>query len=165
MENWKWIAGYEGKYKVSDAGRVLSFANTSKSHLLSNHRLNKDGYIHVSLRKNNIATEYLLNRIVAQTFIGNPPVGKDTVNHINGIKTDNRIENLEWASRSEQMYHAYKHHLKIPVKPKDILLFSEKQKEYIKSRYVPYKHGRSINYFAKKFNVCHAVIEEIISEK
>lgn len=111
MEKWKWVHGFEGKYEISDLGRIRSYA-TGKIKYLSSKRLTKDGYIHISLRKNMKAYEYRLNRLVAETFIGKPPKDKNTVNHINGIKTDNRACNLEWASMSEQMYHAYSHKLK-----------------------------------------------------
>lgn len=164
MEKWKWVPSYEGKYQVSNIGRVESFAKSSKGHFLSQTRFNKDGYIHVRLAKNGAVKEFLLNRLVAQLFIGPAPKGHETVNHINGIKTDNHVENLEWASRSEQMYHAYKHGLKLPVKDKAIKSFSQADKAYIKSHFMKYKHGKSINYFAHKFNVCHSVIEEILAE-
>lgn len=163
MAKWAWIKGYEGKYKISDSGRVVSYA-TGKPYELSRNRLNADGYIHLSLRKDNKAHEYLLNRLVALTFIGNPLHEDDTVNHINGIKTDNRVANLEWATRSEQMYHAYRMKLKKPVKEKEILRFTDEQKKYICNNYKPYKHGFSINAFAKKFNVCHGTIEQILIE-
>ena len=163
MESWKWIDGYDGKYEVSSYGRVRSYA-TGKPKMLSLNRLNADGYIHISLRKNGQAKELLLNRIVASAFLPKPTSGRNTVNHINGIKTDNRVENLEWASRSEQMLHAYKNKLKKPVKEKGIFSFNDAQKEWICKNYRPYKSGFSINSFAKQFHVHHSVIEEILIE-
>lgn len=165
MEQWRWVPGYEGMYEVSDAGHARSYMLEKRGRFLSRKRLNKDGYIHVSFRKNGKVKEFLLNRLVAELFIGSAPEGKDTVNHINGVKTDNHVINLEWASRSEQMYHAYKHKLKRPVKQKSILAFSEEEKAYIRNNYQKYKHGHSVHYFAKQFGVHHTVIEEILAGK
>lgn len=164
MEKWKWVPGYEGKYEVSNSGRVRSYAVKKSGTIISSNRLNADGYIHVSFRKDGIAKDFLLNRLVAKLFIGPAPKGKDTVNHINGVKTDNHVINLEWASRSDQMYHAYSHNLKKPVKPKSILSFTKEEKEYITKNFQKYKHGHSVNYFANKFGVHHSVIEEILAE-
>lgn len=166
MEHWKWVKGYEGKYEVSDLGRIRSYV-TGKARYLSAKRLTRDGYIHVSLRKNHKGREFRLNRLVAETFIGEPPKGKDTVNHINGIKTDNRAVNLEWTSMSDQMYHAYSHKLKKPrrSKRKTVDEFTPEEKEYIRKSYKPYKPGHSIHYFALKYNVHHTVIEEILGRK
>ncbi|MCG4280847.1 NUMOD4 motif-containing HNH endonuclease [Lacticaseibacillus saniviri] len=165
MEKWKWVPGYEGKYEVSDAGRVKSYAVKKDGYLLSNKRLNADGYIHVRFGGGGKPKEFLLNRLVAELFIGPAPEGKDTVNHINGVKTDNRVENLEWASRSDQMYHAYKLKLKKPVKEKSINRFTDEQKAYIRDNYQRFKHGHSVHHFATLYGVAHGVIEEILAEK
>lgn len=166
MEHWKWIKGFEGKYEVSDLGRVRSYA-TGKRVYLSVNRLTHDGYAHIALRKNGKAYEFRLNRIVAETFISQPPKDKNTVNHINGIKTDNRVVNLEWASRSEQMYHAYRHHLKLPRKGKSRTFsdFSLEEKQDIWSNYQPYKEGHSKRYFCIKYNTYPSVIDKILAEK
>lgn len=69
--------------------------------------LQRDGYLLVLLYKNNTRFMKLVHRLVAEVFIPNPK-NKPQVNHKNGIKTDNRVENLEWVSRSENIQHAYK---------------------------------------------------------
>ncbi|AAC41637.1 hypothetical protein [Lactobacillus phage LL-H] len=166
MEHWKWIDGFEGKYEVSDLGRVRSYA-TGKCAYLSVNRLTRDGYSHIALRKNGKAYEFRLNRLVAAAFIGQPSKEKNTVNHINGIKTDNRAVNLEWASRSEQMYHAYQHHLKLPRKGKRRTFddFSFEEKQDIWNNYQPYKKGHSKRYFCIKYNTHYSVIDKILAEK
>ncbi len=71
------------------------------------YSLNRDGYPHVSICHNGKRKSEKIHRIVAELFIPNPDK-KPCVNHINGDKTDNRVENLEWVTYSENNLHAYK---------------------------------------------------------
>lgn len=108
MEIFKDIKGFEGKYQVSNMGNVksLNFNHTQKEKLLSTKGLRK-GYPVVSLgNKGNFS----VHRLVAEAFVKRPK-GKDQVNHINGVKTDNRSSNLEWVTGSENMQHALKSNL------------------------------------------------------
>lgn len=101
MEVWKQIApGYE----VSTLGRVRSCWNGVTRILSPN--LTGHGYLNVSININGKSFFRRVHRLVAQAFISNPE-GKREINHINGIKTDNRVENLEWCTRSENMLHAF----------------------------------------------------------
>ena len=97
-EEWKSIAGYEGLYEVSSLGRVrsLKFGKTKVLKPLDNGC----GYLYVNLYKNREVKKFKVHRLVAQTFIPNP-LGKPQVNHNNEIKTDNRVENLEWMTAKE----------------------------------------------------------------
>jgi hypothetical protein len=105
-EIWKTIENYEGLYQVSNLGRVKSLPrNTTRGKILAN-RIDKKGYHYVSLSKNGKEKPYSIHRLVALSFIENPE-GKITVNHKNGIKADNNLLNLEWATRSENQIHAY----------------------------------------------------------
>lgn len=107
-EVWKDIKGYEGKYQVSNLGRIKSFDfdKFHKGRILKPSYCTS-GYLKVHLRKNKKSKQFMIHRIVASEFIDNAE-NKKTVNHINGIKTDNRVENLEWCSYSENLKHAYK---------------------------------------------------------
>ena len=102
-EIWKPIPGAEG-YEVSNLGNVR---NANKTTHLALSILN--GYYKVCLGKYGT---YLVHRLVAQTFIPNPK-DKPQVNHINGNKRDNRAENLEWVTASENTQHAVKTGLKV----------------------------------------------------
>lgn len=114
-EVWVDIKGYEGKYFVSNLGRCRS-----KYRILTPKPLNT-GYKVVSLsNKHNKTKNFLLHRLVAITFIPNPK-NKTEVNHKNGIKTDNRVENLEWVTHAENMKHAYKNKLIDNERPVEML--------------------------------------------
>jgi len=110
MENtevWKPIAGYEGLYEVSNFGNVksLSYHRTKVERIL---RLSTAaGYPLIHLYKCGKSTAIKIHRLVATAFIPNPD-SKPTVNHINGIKTDNRVQNLEWATYSENLKEAHR---------------------------------------------------------
>ena len=123
-EIWKPISGYEGVYEVSNLGRVRScdrivVCNDGRKYkrkgkvLRQSYDANK--YYKVALCKNGKQKNFSVHRLVAQAFIPNPE-NKLTVNHKNGDKLDNRVENLEWATREENMQHAYDNGLKKSIK-------------------------------------------------
>lgn len=123
MEIWKDIKGFEGLYQVSNEGRVKSlicnhfgrFKNESGKRILSQTKC-REGYMRVVLVKDGKNYNRCVHRLVLISFCGydaNPD--KKQVNHINGKKNDNRLENLEWVTQSENMKHAYKTGLEKPV--------------------------------------------------
>lgn len=95
-EEWRTIAAKEG-YLVSLFGRVK---NGKTGHILT-PSCNKKGYALVHI----YPKCYQVHRLVASSFLPNP-LGKTQVNHKNGIKNNNRVENLEWASQSDNIRHA-----------------------------------------------------------
>lgn len=112
-EIWKDIEGYEGLYQVSNLGRVkrIMFINnrTSKTinKILSNGKLDKNQYIQLKLSKDNNKKDIYLHRLVAQAFIPNPNHYSD-INHIDGNKCNNRVDNLEWCTHKVNIQHAHK---------------------------------------------------------
>lgn len=107
MEIWKDIEGYGGKYQISSTGKVRSFTRWKNGDELKLH-ITTTGYYYVHLvgkGRNDIARK-MIHRIVAETFIPNPNDLAE-VNHIDGDKLNNCIENLEWVSREQNIQHAY----------------------------------------------------------
>ena len=109
IEVWKDIEGYEGLYQVSNLGRVRGLDrmvfNKRGSKTIVNGRILKQktdryGYKCVCLSKDSKSKHFAVHRLVAQAFIPNPE-NKPTVNHINEIKDDNRVDNLEWMTVAE----------------------------------------------------------------
>ena len=117
-EEWRDIDGLRGLYQVSSRGRVRSLDTVHvknirhkqvncfyKSRILKANRT-RNGYLLVMLGNHTVGKQnYLVHRLVAEAFIPNPQ-SKPTVNHINGVKHDNRVENLEWNTYQENTQHA-----------------------------------------------------------
>lgn len=132
-EIWKDIIGYEGIYQISSFGRVKSLDREEYVPGFSRRRIRKGrilaqvknhgGYMLVHLSRDGATRKISVHRLVAKMFIPNPDE-KTTVNHIDGDKTNNMSNNLEWATMSENVSHAFRTGLKKPtggVSPRPIL--------------------------------------------
>lgn len=97
---WKDITGYEGLYKISQCGEIFS---VRRNHIISPFLAS--GYNEIVLSKNGVRKKWLVHRIVAGEFIVNEK-GLPCVNHIDGNKLNNCVDNLEWCTYKENMKHA-----------------------------------------------------------
>ena len=132
MEKWILISELQGNYEISNNGKIRSvFKIIKKSDNTVYTRKPKiikcqlrDGYERVRLCIDNVRITKNVHRLVAKYFIENP-YNLPQVNHINAIKSDNRVENLEWCTASENMKHAIKNGLRKTAigknKPKMVL--------------------------------------------
>lgn len=111
-EEWRDVLGFEKLYQVSNLGNVRTVKRGEATVMSQEEHWN--GYLSVHLRNKGVERRVSVHRLVAEAFIPNPDGLRD-VNHKNGIKTDNRVENLEWLSHSDNMKHAYK--MRVPKSP------------------------------------------------
>ena len=162
----KLIKNFEN-YAITDDGKVISYKY--KTPRIMKTWFQKSGYENIKLCKNNQTYHFLIHRLVAEAFIPNPD-NLPEVNHKNKNRQDNRVENLEWCSRNDNLYDSYstlspvRNHIRcILYSPKN-----EKIKEFhsIKeaSEYASQKYGTSIsgmirNYKSKGYKVVKESVE------
>ena len=107
IERWKDIDGYEGYYQVSNFGEVRTVGHKYQRkgfHKIKLHN-NRNGYWLADLHKNNLYKSKAIHRLVAKAFLPNPNNFPE-VNHIDGNKANNCVDNLEWVSKSQNKWHA-----------------------------------------------------------
>ena len=158
MEVWKDVKGYEGLYQVSSYGRIRR--NFKKGYKIKKNVVNFNGYLQTTFSKKGKFKTIEIHRLVALSFITNNEK-KPCVNHKNGIKTDNKVENLEWCTYSENELHSY--------------IFLEKKTNGIINRKIPLnkidyiknlnKNGISQAKIAEIFNVSQSCISRLINSK
>lgn len=110
--HWKPIPEYEGYYEVSDGGmirRMISRGGVPRVSTI-NGSIHPNGYTYVGLSKGGIVRKFYVHSLVCKAFLGNVRVGRTSgclqVNHKNGIKQDNRLENLEYVTTEENHAHS-----------------------------------------------------------
>jgi hypothetical protein len=102
MIEWKEIPGFPSYFASSD-GRIMSAKRNART--IRRLDLADNGYYRITLCFNGFTVKHPVHRLIALAWIGSPPSEKEQINHINGNKTDNRPENLEWCSHMENQRH------------------------------------------------------------
>jgi hypothetical protein len=158
-EIWKDIKNYEELYQISNFGRIKRLKNnrTMKEKILKPYINN--GYYKLLLYKKGISKRYSVSRLVSMNFIPNPK-NKPQVNHIDGNKLNNKVDNLEWCTISENQKHAFK--LGLNSNKGEMNPSSRLKKDdiyFIRNNKDRYKRAD----FAKIFNVGERHIYKILS--
>jgi hypothetical protein len=149
MEIWVDVVGFEFGYEISNFGRLKSKDRivdygwkkaVRKQKILKTRICPKLGYEYTVLSINKNRKTVKIHRLVAEAFIDNVS-NKPFVNHINGIKTDNKASNLEWATASENTRHAFKYGLKKSAKGENshlsklnMIIIKKIRNEYFKNK-------------------------------
>ena len=157
MEIWRDIKSFENLYQVSRQGDVWSIR---KQRLLK-PAIQTGGYLMVSLSRNGKGSSKLIHRLVVESFVGEIAIGME-VNHINGIKIDNRLENLEVVTHTQNVNHNYQrlgvqmpkgsHHWKSKLNEQDIIEILELAKK-----------GMTRTMIGCQFNVSRDAIDDIVN--
>jgi hypothetical protein len=164
-EIWRDVVGYEGLYQVSNLGNIKANKRlvvsprgyrTARERLLA--QANSGGYKLVMLCREGVRTNRSSHRIVAEAFISNPE-NKPDVNHKDGNKSNNRVDNLEWNTSSENNRHAFRTGLKLPVKGEKHHHSKISDSEAIELMQINIMYGLNYQQAAKAFKVDYEVIQ------
>lgn len=169
IEIWKKIPGYS-LYEASDYGRIKTFnwKNKGKEKIMS-PALDGGGYLRTMLKGDDLKFHTIkIHRIIAKTFIENTE-NKPQINHKNCIKTDNRVINLEWATASENIKHAYKQNrMTMKGECNSCATLTDKQVIEIRCNYQygkKFKKGKTKQQIADEYGTTFSVIKRIIQGK
>lgn len=158
MEIWKDIIGYD-QYQINNYGKVKTIANkASRKERILKLLKHPKGYFRVGLYKNKKCRYFFIHRLVAKHFIENPG-NKQTVNHIDGDKSNNTVENLEWNTYRENMNHAINNKISACGERNGRSKLTQKQVEEIRNS--------PLNQYqlAKIYNVAQGTISRIKIKK
>lgn len=111
LDNEKWIDGYEGEYSINIDGVIFShnYWNKGIKHPMKNS-MNSKGYYRVGLSKGGVVRDFKVHRLVMETF-SEIDEDRPNINHIDGDKSNNSLDNLEWCTQYENIHHAWENGL------------------------------------------------------
>jgi len=170
-EIWKDVQDYEGFYQVSNKSEIRSvdryiYCTRNKSYSLMKGRILKQtfggNYYGVTLTKDNNKKYKLVHRLVAELFIANSE-NKSEVNHIDGNKKNNKLNNLEWVTHKENESHASRLNLKANGENHHNSKF--KNNDIINIYKTYHNKLKTLSQLAKKYNVAYTTIDYIVSKK
>lgn len=167
-EFWKYVVNTNNRYLISNYGRLLTlkYKGSNKPSIMK-PATNKKGYLHTLIVYNGKLKPVTIHRLVAETWINNP-FKKLQVNHINFIRTDNRVENLEWCTPKENTLHSYRNgRIIMPTNAPAMRgskngcsKLNEQQVKEIRMKFKPRIYTREM--LAKEYNVKPSTIKDVI---
>lgn len=154
-ENMRRIPGYPDYFATSD-GKIVSMRRAQTC--VMNPDVTRLGYLRVGISNENGRKRFLVHRLVAMAWIERPDFGTE-INHIDGVKSNNRPENLEWSTRSKNVKHAFKIGVLKPLRGErnPLSKLTEQQAREIKNRLKNYSPGMLAE-LSKEFGVCKEAI-------
>lgn len=164
-EVWKDVQGYEHLFKVSNLGNVFS----KRSNKILKQHSRSDGRKTVATRIGGRLGEtvcFKVHRLVATAFIDNPE-DKPFVNHIDGDPSNNRLDNLEWATSSENVLHAFKTGLNTPSRGEDNVQakLDNDIVVFIRENYIPRDREFGARALSRKFSVSKETVRNVLLNK
>lgn len=173
MEIWKNVPSFPG-LSVTACGKVKSNAFKTPSRrdgqpwqtrpaTILKPQVNDQGYHELRLRRDGVRRCYLVHRLVCEAFHGAPEFDDATVDHINGVRGDNRAENLEWVTRSENTRRQIRDGRCAPTgEAHPLAKLKDKDAAMVPGLYAD---GESVRAIAKRFGVSASLIYKILSGK
>lgn len=167
---WKDVLGFEGHYQACETGEIRSVSRYVPHKVygkmwveggLINQGKTAHGYLRVNLSLSGKPNYFQAHRVVAMVFIPNPE-NKPQVNHKNGVKTDNRVENLEWATNEENYCHAKSMGL---IKSGDDLPYTILRGEYFEDIITRRSLGESIELISKDYGITRSTLGIFIKKQ
>lgn len=160
QEIFKDIEGYEGLYQISNLGRVYGVVRGDYKKSVCK---NSSGYHQFNLSRNSKVKSFRVHRLVAIHFVEGRTEDRNQVNHIDGDKSNNRADNLEWATAEENTRHAYETGLIDPLSGEECH-YSKLTKAEVRgirklAKYFSYSHRE----IAETYNVSRSAIQKVIS--
>lgn len=162
MEKWRDIPGYDGMYQVSSHGRVRSWKRHQgkpgkrANPLTLKQTKSTPGYLKVNLWKKGVRKTGVIHRLVAELFIPNPE-NKEYINHLDGDKHNNHVDNIAWCTASENLIHAYEEGLR----PRGNM--TKKKAKILKKKLM--SNPEAIDDISKEFQITQIHAQNIIDEK
>lgn len=174
IEVWKDVISLKGLYEISNRYRIRSLDKDIVNSIgrkcfikgvILNPIIPINRYPYITIREGKKKRNIYIHRLIAIHFLPNPE-NKPCVNHINGIKSDNRIENLEWCTVSENSIHAFKNNLQVIKKGEDCCNSKLTEKNVIAIKRL-YRLNRKFNRsrVAEKLNVNVNTVMGIIKNR
>lgn len=164
-EIWKTIPGYEKFYQASDLGRIKRLiSHRCKKERILKSKETKDKYLQITLHKNGLRKNYLVHRLMLETFIGPRPEGMEC-RHLDGNPSNNKLNNLEWSTHKINMKDIIKHKTFV-----NNFLGSKHWKSKLTEQNIPeirklHLEGKSDGEIAKIYKVSKVTINNIINKK